>query len=356
LLMCICFSIVFACTKEGAVGPKGLDGLAGSKIHSGNTSPNASLGFNGDYYLNDKLLPANQLEYRDTPPSLTEGVYYQVLSVDTSGNYNGTNIQFVFAYDSIPPAVPSGLNALVDTTGVVKLSWNMDYADYVQGYRVFVSNSKNADFSPLNSDGLVAVDGNNNHSEFSEILTVQQPKMVKDPAPVIGDYEVKSNAVYFSWVLPNHIDVKEIHVLRRAKSDSIWQNIATLGKSQRSYRDSSVRESLNYEYAVATVDFENRRSEISYPLNVFVYASENPAPEGFKISTEGDGRLLSWNRPPNTDVKYYILYRDNGEGLEQFDSVDGELIQYNLGKDDSKNYGIRAVYNDATKSKLIKLQ
>lgn len=45
-----------------------------------------------------------------------------------------------------------------------------------------------------------------------------------------------------------------------------------------------------------------------------------------------------------------------GEGVEEFDSVDGSLMEYNIGKDDAKNYGIRAVYKDATKSVLVRLQ
>lgn len=42
---------IHACTKEGDVGPRGLDGLTGTKIHSGASTPNADLGLLGDYYL-----------------------------------------------------------------------------------------------------------------------------------------------------------------------------------------------------------------------------------------------------------------------------------------------------------------
>lgn len=42
---------IYACTKEGDVGPRGLDGLSGTKIHSGANVPNADLGLVGDFYL-----------------------------------------------------------------------------------------------------------------------------------------------------------------------------------------------------------------------------------------------------------------------------------------------------------------
>lgn len=327
-------------------------------------------------YLTEKLLPPTQTEFTDTPPSLTSGVFYQVLSVDTSGNYSGTNIQYVFAYDSIPPSVPTGLRAQVDSIGKVVLSWNMDYSDYIQGYRVFVSNVRNADFSPLNSDlvrdtvfvdsldasvlnkevyyRIVAVDGNNNHSDFSEILTVKRPKMVKDPAPVIGSYEVKSKMVQFSWDVPSNIDIKEIRILRKPQKDSTWMTIAYLPLESREYKDESVEESQVYEYAVATCDFEGRLSNISYPLSVFVYASNKPAPENLVIKNKGETKMLTWNHPGKAKVSYYILYKDTGEGLEQFDSVEGNITEYILGKDTGQRYGIRAVYNDSTKSTLVR--
>lgn len=51
IVLWICIVFIHACTKEGAVGPQGFDGLAGSKIFSGNSIPTTSIGIIGDYYF-----------------------------------------------------------------------------------------------------------------------------------------------------------------------------------------------------------------------------------------------------------------------------------------------------------------
>jgi|GEM_PF-374085 len=41
----------FSCTKEGDVGPQGIEGLSGTKIYTGITTPTATLGIAGDFYF-----------------------------------------------------------------------------------------------------------------------------------------------------------------------------------------------------------------------------------------------------------------------------------------------------------------
>lgn len=327
-------------------------------------------------YLTEKLLPATQTKYVDTPSDLTKGMYYQVISVDTAGNYSGTNVQYVFAYDSIPPAAPVGLKALVDSTGIVRLNWSPDYVDNIQGYRVFTSNYRDGDFSPISSDfvrdtvfvdtlsstvlnkqvyyRLVAVDGNSNHSPFSEILTVERPKMVKTPSAVIKDYKVSKNAVDFNWEIPLNHDCIHIKVLRKISTDTTWQTIADLPIQARSYRDSSVTESKTYDYAIVLIDQQGRWSEVSYPLTVFQYASTKNVLSNLKLKENDKKISLSWEVPKGTEVSYYILYKDKGEGLEQFDSVDGKERKVDLMNEKIRSYGIKAVYPDNSKSDLMK--
>ncbi|QIH34056.1 hypothetical protein [Sphingobacterium sp. DR205] len=42
---------LLSCTKEGDVGPQGLEGLSGTKIYTGNTIPATTLGIAGDFYF-----------------------------------------------------------------------------------------------------------------------------------------------------------------------------------------------------------------------------------------------------------------------------------------------------------------
>lgn len=50
-LVNLIFVFLFACTKEGDVGPQGLEGLSGTKIYTGNAVPDVKLGIAGDFYF-----------------------------------------------------------------------------------------------------------------------------------------------------------------------------------------------------------------------------------------------------------------------------------------------------------------
>jgi hypothetical protein len=325
-------------------------------------------------YLTEELLPASQREYTDRNTDLVKGVYYQVLAVDTAGNYAGTNVQYVFAYDSIPPLPPTGLQGFVDSTGVVTVRWNVDYLDNIQGYRVFMSNQKSGSYSPITADfvrdsvfvdtldrsvlnkeiyyRVVAIDGNSNHSDFSDILTVARPKMVQTPAPVIENYKVSDGTVTFSWVLPPGDDSKSVEVLRRVALDTLWSTLATLPLETLSYTDSAVEASRNYEYAVRVRDDANKASEISFPLQVFVYATARNAPGSLTVKIENEKPVLSWNAPADMEVDYYIIYKEDGNGLVQYDAVTGSEHTY-TDVVAGKKYGLKAVFKNQTMSALL---
>lgn len=327
-----------------------------------------------DEYITEKMLPATRKEFIDEKVNLVAGAYYQVLAVDTSGNYAGSNVQFVFAYDSIPPLSPTGLKVAVDTTGIVKLQWNIDYNDNIQGYRIFAANHKTASFSPISSDfvrdtiftdtldksvlnkevyyRIVAVDGNNNHSPFSEIITAIRPKLVKTPSPVIKDYSVSNGGVTLSWVLPPARDSKSTKLLRRITRDTVWNTIANVPLTVLSYKDSLLQESNNYEYAVVVVDQNNKWSEISFPLQVYVYATDSAVPEQFAVMMKDNKSTLSWQKPKKGEVAYYVIYKDNGNGLTQFDSVDGKLSTFTDAGAAAK-YGIKAVFKNNKTSAMV---
>ncbi|MBL1409167.1 hypothetical protein [Sphingobacterium faecale] len=101
---------VYACTKEGDVGPRGLDGLNGAKIHSGTNVPNTDMGVMGDYYLQTNT---GQL----FGPKSETGWGVPLNLVGTPGT-NGTN-----GTDGLNGAtILSGTNAPATSTGA--------YGDY----------------------------------------------------------------------------------------------------------------------------------------------------------------------------------------------------------------------------------
>jgi len=318
-----------------------------------------------DETVHPQILPKTTLTYTDKPGKLDDGVYYQLIAIDTAGNYSFSNVPFVFTNDTIAPKAPLGLAGTVDTLGNVKLSWNHDYQDNIIAYRLFVSNNPNATFSPVTpgyiSDTayvdklsntilnrkiyykVVAIDGNNNHSIMSPNLELKKPKVVISPAPVIGKFKVSQKSVQFEFSLLAEDDMAQINVLRKPAGTTIWTPITKLPIAARIYTDSTVNSGTRYEYALQSVDNDQKKSAMSNPLSVLVYNAPAEAPVGLQLKTDKNTVTLNWSAPKQP-AKFFIIYKDNGQGLAQYTSVDGNVLTFKESSAGKVRYGIKAVY------------
>ena len=111
-------------------------------------------------------------------------------------------------------------------------------------------------------------------------------------------------------------------------------------------------ESSNYEYAVVVTDENNKWSEISFPLQVFVYATDSAVPEQFSVITRDNKTTLSWNKPKKGEVAYYVIYKDSGNGLTQLEAADGKLTVFTDAGAATK-YGIKAVFKNNKTSAMV---
>lgn len=325
-----------------------------------------------DVAIHDEFLPANTKNYIDKPKDLSKGYFYQVLSVDTSNNYAMSNTVYVFAFDSIPPKAPLGLKGAVDSLGHVKLSWTRDFEDNVYAYRVFASNHPDNSFSPVSAGlvrdtlfldtvsfklsnrkvyyKIVALDGNNNHSEMSAMLELVKPKMIASPAPVIHNFQVSDNRVSFDFDVYPDPETKNMVVFRKSVGDnggSDWQQVALLSAMTRRYSDSTVVQGQRYQYLVRSKDVFDGLSEPSVPLEVYAYfVGKKPEDINFDIKKNDKDKLsLHWKKP-KANVAYYILYKDNGSGMKQFTSLQASDNSYVEKASNVLRYGIKVVYQD----------
>ena len=64
---------------------------------------------------------------------------------------------------------------------------------------------------------------------------------------------------------------------------------------------------------------------------------------------------IEWT-PPATKPLYYIIYKDNGEGLQQYANANSNETRF-LDKSNTpvKNYGLQAIYTDQVKSEIFTL-
>lgn len=321
-----------------------------------------------DEAIHAEILPPDTRTFRDKPDYLVDGVYYQVIAIDTAGNYSMSNIPYVFAYDTIPPAPPTGFRGTIDSLGVAHLEWDRDYSDNVYAYRLFVANNPEHTFSPVNAAliedvvftdslsstisnrkiyyKLVALDGSNNHSEATEILTLTRPKLIASPAPVIGLFTVGDKRVTFEYSFFEDEEIMSALIYRRQVGETEWNQIASLPPNNTSYTDTTVNTGVRYQYMVRTKDVFDMLSGESFPVQVSVYNVSRVAPD-LQVNTvsEQNSTSLQWVLP-NEKIKYFIVYKDTGNGFTQYKSVPATETHFSEASSGRFRYGIKAVYED----------
>lgn len=277
---------------------------------------------------------------RTASDSLLRGSwYYRLKIVDTNDQAFYSFAQLVLAPDSIPPAIPTGLTGVADSTGKVTLRWKKVTDDDVLGYKVFRSNHRNTEYSlitpsPVNDVSLVdsldlntltntiyyriaAVDKNYNHSEFSADVEVVKPDKIRPAAPVLSKVSRVDNTIKIEWISSSSPDVVEHHVYRKEDSQTAWDllEIVPVSDHVASALDQTVQAGKGYRYTVLAVDRGKLESKPSNTLAVKVPREAQKLTGLKSVFDPGTGEvMISWDN--RADVKYYWIYRSvNDESL-----------------------------------------
>jgi len=291
--------------------------------------------------------------------------------------------------DSIPPPAPIGLEGRIDTTGLVRLTWQKPTEDNVQGYRIYRANFDNVEFSQitispikdtifidsLSLDNLtkevyykvVAVDEYHNHSEFSAAKKLLKPDKIPPTSPVFQKVYASDSAMYMNWIVSSSLDTK-IHLLYRSEKESEdWILIAkfptdSMASYDRSlvleYADTSGIAGKLYQYTVIALDQSGLESEPAKPITS--QKIDRGIREGFKklkyqsIPNE-KSIAFAWQKP-TSEVEKYVVYRaKDEEKLRLYRSIAGEKTfwqdtQVQLGH--QYQYRLQIVYQDGGRSKF----
>lgn len=324
----------------------------------------------------NKMLLPQTVTYTLTLPDNFRAAYYRLMISDTSGNVSFSNPVYVFEPKTTPPAPPTGLRGYIDTTGMAVVRWNSDTTEALRGYRVLFSNRPDHEYSAA-SDlvpdttyswqvGLktltrelyvrvTAVDGSFGHSQPSEPLLLLRPDAVPPVKPVILNYENNASGIKITWSDPADDDLEKFLVYRRMPgADTLWKEIYTTPRGI-SYTDKDLSPATAYEYAVRAVDRSGLYSEYSFPLYLKT-ASGRP---GDKIQLTGTydaaqkNVQLKWTGSPE-NVQFYILYKDKGEGLSLYKSLNATENTFTESGDRAPKglYALKVKYKDRSESQL----
>lgn len=311
--------------------------------------------------------------------------YFTIVAVGKNGIDSESYPAIVQPVDSIPPKRPAELKGVMDTTGIVKLSWAKNLEEDLKGYRIFKANNPNVEFSEVTRETFLtetytdtvpvtnlnkkvfykikAEDQRYNRSEFSEILAIDKPDVVPPSSPVLTKYEVTPEGIRINWIPSSSEDVRSHAVYRKNgdSDDGVWENVfETVSIQDTSFLDTKELGLGAYNYTVIAKDSIGLESEPSDPLTV-VWNGKIMEEDDIKFSGTVNRELrfinLSW-KVKNQDVLEYRLYRGIGdENLTLYKTLNSDSNGYNdtdLEINTEYVYGIQLVLDGGQVSAISK--
>lgn len=285
--------------------------------------------------------------------------------------------------DSIPPRVPTGLEANIDESGIVVLSWTANTEEDIYGYRVYKSNFSNEELkqitdepidNPIFTDrvnvntlnksvyySISAIDRNQNRSPLSQLLMVSLPDKVKPQPPVFLPVKTGSKGVELSWIRSSSEDVTRYDLYRNS-GEKEWQRVKMIEATTDTvyvFVDEYAKSGKIGSYTLIAVDKYGLESE---PANaVKSYKIDNNLKQSIKwnepiVIKERHQVKLSWNYESD-GVQYYRIYKSvNGSDPVVYKSISGDMLEFHDKLDEGNNckYMILVIFKDGTKSNLSK--
>jgi uncharacterized protein len=306
--------------------------------------------------------------------------YFTITALGKQGSNRVSFPMLVQPVDSIPPVKPIGLKGVIDSLGVVKITWEPNKEKDLQGYRMYRSNNPNEEYSQLtvNPDPknnyqdkvvikslngkvyykVIAVDNRYNMSPFSEVLIIKKPDVIPPTAPVFTSYEVKENSVFLEWVNSQSDDVQSQLLYRKMNEETKWTLLLEDKNKLVKYQDKSVQEGNTYRYAIFAKDESKLTSKPSPEVAVFVpKASLIAGVKGFfaQFNSNKNTIDLSWNYKEKEVESFEIYKGTDKESLQLMQVVTAATKFFSdpsITINTAYKYGIRVVFKDGRASKM----
>jgi fibronectin type 3 domain-containing protein len=284
---------------------------------------------NGEYVTVISDIPPEKrnILYRDPQPEN----YLRIAAVPKIGE---TAYSFPFLLqipDSIPPAVPQGLQGYVDTVGTVHIKWNANTDEDILGYRIFRGQTAGEEFVPLTDIAVKdtffidtvnvynlnpkvyyavsALDRRYNQSALCRAAEITKPVLIQPAPPFITKAEAAENGIKLEWVTGIDESLSSYVIYRGTdKADSILAEITDA--NVKTFVDAAAVGGTLYRYAVAAKNTGNRQSALSPEITVKARFMEDAkaAIKKFTGKRTDRGIVLQWQHTI-ANVRSISIYR-----------------------------------------------
>lgn len=317
-----------------------------------------------------------QRSYVDENPDMTN---YYLVSVYNSDDEKVSLIEtYAARVDSFPPLPPQGVTGSIDSLGRVSLNWLPNQESDLEGYRVYVSNHPDYEFSLCTSSVLLdtlfselinihtltrsvfykvrAIDVRQNQSAFSEMLELKRPDVIPPVAPRLISISEDKKGATLEWVASSSSDVVQHHVYRKGERDTSFVRIASLPYNKEEvlhYSDSQVAGGHGYAYYLLAEDDSGLLSPASNQRFVRIVSNYKEFIR-LKFTKRIDHVILEWETNAVKKVERVVVYRSEGEGEMRLygNSKEDQFVDKVLSPGKVYIYRANAVYEDGSSSPM----
>ncbi len=301
--------------------------------------------------------------------------YFKIVALGKYGEERKSFAMLVQPEDNTPPAPPQGLTGVIDTLGVIRLSWQKNTEPDLLGYRVYRANNPNHEFSVITVSTIVenefvdtvtirnsnkkvyyrinALDQRANPSGFSEILELIKPDIVPPSPPVVKTVKQLDNkSIELSWTASPSNDILQYLVYRKEDNSKEWELVFDGAKGDRTYRDTTIKQGKLYSYTVLAKDQTGLESLPAPAASVLVrYIGMRPPVKGFYAAPNVEQQFitLSWRYNEAHVTQFEVYKGKEEEPIQLFRTLPAKtkVIQdAELSINTSYRYAIRAVFRD----------
>lgn len=292
-------------------------------------------------------------------PELSENIYYKVEAV---GKHNERKVSYPVLLqvpDTIPPAVPVGLTAQIDSAGCVRLAWKANVDKDIYGYRLYRGNTAEDEFVPLNDVAIQAtsyvdsvsmkmlnskvyyavsaLDKRYNQSDLSPVIVSVKPELIPPTRLLITEGEAAAGGNKIRWVSAGEDNIAGFMIYRRSEGEELSQLLETVSDSHVSeYTDVNIDPGKVYYYQVLSYT-EGRlyapiSTEFKLKASVVSVAEGVQGKEKFTLTPTKEGVLIAWEtieegimsiRLYRKSQGEFMLFRDNLPSMSKF--IDRDL-------------------------------
>lgn len=302
-------------------------------------------------YIENKMLKPSQRSFKVSPIP-DKSTYFSVDAIGLNGDVKRSNRFYLHHSDSVPPAIPEGLSATIDSLGNVSVKWNKNKDEDILGYQLYFSNSgKENDYYnvmdtiykdtiynyslPLNTltneifYKVLSLDNSYNQSYLSEAVKLLKPDTLPPTKalfdfPLVGDESIELN-----WVNSTSEDVYSMMLLRQI-DDNPLDTLKIFKNSPQRWPTSFVDKSeflsgVFVQYFLVVYDEVGNKNE-SHTKRIKMKGLR-PCITGLSYTIFNNDKerkiRLKWEEAPNAPkIKRFVVYRKvNDEAILPIASV-----------------------------------